>query len=127
MSYIIVKSRVPVEDVLGVLNLEALPDGCPLKIGERVSFDDCEVLSDDAAEALDDAGEMPESEELRYQFDETDVIGLAEAIRSGDTAAAELLLDKLLGEDPTVGEWIQRGRYSRRARQSGRSRLAQAA
>jgi hypothetical protein len=87
--------------------------------GERVAFDDTEVLVEMALDALDDADKLPEPESLLHQANETDITNLAEAIRCGDTEQAELLLDRVfstLGEELTIREWIDRGRYSKKAR-----------
>jgi hypothetical protein len=86
---------------------------------ERLMFDDVEVQAEEAIDTLDDAGKLPEPESLTYTLDRTTVIGLAEAIRCGEREQAELLLDLLFAdtaEFDTIREWIDRGRYSRKAR-----------
>jgi uncharacterized membrane-anchored protein len=54
--------------------------------------------------------------DLGYVWEEDDVIELAAAIRRGDRAEAEHRLDRLVEEDLRVQEWVQRGRYSTRAK-----------
>lgn len=85
---------------------------------DRLSFDDVEVGGEHAVDALDDAGLLPESE---AQFDQTDIIDLAEAIRCGETERAELLLERVFAGLPdatTIREWIDRGRFSKKAREA---------
>lgn len=48
----------------------------------------------------------------RSVFDRGDVIDLSRAIRRGDSGAAEHLLDRMLGEDEVVRDWISQGRHS---------------
>lgn len=86
---------------------------------DRIDFDDTEVLVEAAIDALDEADKLPVPESLLYQVDETDIIGLAEAIRCGERERAETLLDIIfstIGEASTVRELIDRGRYSKKAR-----------
>lgn len=46
----------------------------------------------------------------RSVFDRGDVIDLGRAIRRGDAAEAEHLLDRMLGEDEVVRDWLDQGR-----------------
>jgi hypothetical protein len=66
------------EGVLAVLDKELQS-----RNDERLMFDDTEVLVEEAVDALDDADALPEPEDI--DLDQTDVKGLAEAIRCGDT------------------------------------------
>jgi hypothetical protein len=109
-------ARVLVSDLLGALCLptDKLPEGCELKLDEFVDVDDAEVDDDDAYEALQ-IDEQIESE-FESQFDQTDVMELSAAVRMGNRQEAELLLDKIFGHNPTIREWVERGRYSGPAR-----------
>jgi hypothetical protein len=98
--------------------LERLDAALVKRTDERISFDDCEVSVEDAIDALDDADELPVPEYLTDALDEMDMRGLAEAIRCGETEQAELLLDRLFGHDAAIREWIDRGRYSKKAREA---------
>lgn len=86
------------------------------KSGQRIDFDDIQVLAIDAIDACDDAGQLPEPESLADELDEMDVRNLATAVRCGDRAEAEALLDRVFASDATVEGWIQLGRYSSKAR-----------
>jgi hypothetical protein len=107
-----VLGRVLVADILAALDIDALPSDSSLSTTDVVDLDDVEVDDDLARDELPEA----EPEELHSRFSESDVIRLAEAVRIGDRGEAEILLDRIFGEDATVTEWIQRGRYSKRAR-----------
>lgn len=112
---------VALEPMLSVELLGELDKELAGKTDERLEFDDCEVLADEAVDALDDADKLPEPEGLDYLLEERDVIGLAEAIRCGEREAAELLLDRLFAnasEFSTIREWIDRGRFSMKARKT---------
>jgi hypothetical protein len=98
--------------------LERLDTALEKRTDERISFDDCEVLAEDAIDALDDADKLPVPEDLTDVLDEMDMRGLAEAIRCRETEQAELLLDRLFGHEPAIREWIDRGRYSKKARET---------
>jgi hypothetical protein len=108
------------EGVLAVLDKELQS-----RNDERLMFDDTEVLVEEAVDALDDADALPEPEDI--DLDQTDVKGLAEAIRCGDTERAELLLDTLfakLPDGPAIREWSDRGRYSKKAREARQAQNA---
>lgn len=84
---------------------------------DRVEFDDVQVRPGNAIDALEEADQLPEPE--GPDFDETDIINLAEAIRCGERERAELLLDRIFADLPdaiNIREWIDRGRYSSKAR-----------
>jgi len=86
---------------------------------DRITFDDCEVLAEEAIDALDEADKLHEPEDLTYLMDQGDVQGLAEAIRCGERERAEMLLDAIVGVLPGASElreWVERGRYSSKAR-----------
>lgn len=86
---------------------------------DRLMFDDTEVLAHQAIDALDEADLLPEPESP--VLDQTDVQNLAEVIRCGETERAELLLDRLfsgLPDGDAIREWIDRGRFSKKARQA---------
>lgn len=118
--------NVLVEDIVTALEptlsedaLTKLNDELAGQMSQRISFDDCEVLAYEAVDALDDAGKLPEREGLTDTLNERDVVELAEAIRCGDRATAEHALDALFandGEARTIRDWIDRGRYSKKAR-----------
>jgi hypothetical protein len=94
---------------------------------DRIEFDDVEVGSYDAVNALEEADELPEPESLTYTLDQGDVQGLAEAIRCGETERAELLFDRLFSataEFSTIREWIDRGRFSKKAREAKTAAIA---
>ncbi len=113
-SVIHVAGSVLVTDILAAIE-DAKSDGRDLTMEshERISFDDVEVLEGDAAEELD---EDLFTGDLADQLDEGDVRGLAEAVRIGDRHGAEVLLDRLFGHNPRLKEWLDRGRYSGKAR-----------
>lgn len=109
-----VMGTVLVENIVTALDIEALPEGCRFAETDTIDLDDVEVDDDLAAE------ELPESYfpdgELHDLLDETTVFDLSAAIRRGDQAEAEYLLDRLVRDDDRVKEWVERGRYSRAAR-----------
>lgn len=109
-----VSGSVLVEDIMDALEIDALPEGCRFAKTDSIELDVVDVDDDTAAQ------ELPESYFPEYQLreilNETDVFDLAAAIRRGDIAEAELLLDALAREDELVTEWVQRGRYSGRAK-----------
>lgn len=93
---------------------------------ERLVCCETEVTVDDALDALDEEGMLPEAD-FGGLFDQSDIIGLAEAIRIGDREQAELLLDRLFADTPDaveIREWIDRGRYSKRARDAKAAAVA---
>lgn len=120
---ITVTGCVLVSDVLLALESK-LPDDLFDKLdaeldkraSERLSFDDTEVTASDALDGLDSQGLLPEPESMWDDLDQGDVQDLAAAIRRGDTPEAEALLDRIFANDTTVTEWVQRGRYSQKAR-----------
>jgi hypothetical protein len=112
-AVITVSGAVLVDDILGALNLEDVPSGCSLDRDSRISFDDVEVKENDA---LAELGGDDEPEDLSYEFEQADVQGLAQAIRTGSRNDAEYHLDRMFGSNPTLNEWVQRGRYSKLAR-----------
>jgi hypothetical protein len=128
---ICVSGNISVDDILNTLELDEVPERWDRRRDERLIFDDCEVLAEDAYQGLDEADKLPAPEGMSDIVDERVVIDLAEAIRCGDRAEAELLLDRLFagGDDAlTIREWIDRGRFSKRAREAVRNpALAKAA
>lgn len=75
-----------------------------------------EVSAEIDDDEIKDAAPKPEPFELHEQLDQATVMDLSAAIRRGDRAEAEMMLDRLLGDDDTVTEWVQQARYSRKAR-----------
>jgi hypothetical protein len=121
---IYVKGGVRVEDIIGAFKL---PEDLNAKLtqilhneghadGDRIDFDDVEVEEDVAYGELNIDDE--DRDIFRDNFDESDVIDLAQAIRMGNRGEAELLLDRMFRQDPLITEWIQRGRYSGLARRA---------
>ena len=110
-----------VSDLLGALDLETVPEGCRLGVDDRVDFDDLELDTEAVIEALRDDDQMPIGEDLALLLDKRDVADLAEAIRCGERERAELLLDRIFADTsdaPTIREWIDRGRFSKKAREA---------
>lgn len=102
----------PHEDALTALGIEGLhPDREDdwIEVEAEIDEDDDEIR-----DKL-----LPKLMSLSETFDRTDVFDLSAAIRRGDTKEAELLLDRLVAEDQNVTEWVQQGRYSRKARNEG--------
>lgn len=121
-----IAGSILVEDILGALSLDEDFDAAVLKkfpADRRIRFDDVEIGIEAAVNALDDADALPEPEDFGDQLDQTDVQDLAAAIRRGDRAEAELLLDRVFAHDTTVTEWVQLGRYSGKARVVAEQRL----
>lgn len=107
-----VDAYVLVAEVMNALHMDALPAGSTLKKTDTVTV--TVVVDDDEIRE-----ELPLNEPfgLSEHLDQTEVIDLAAAIRRGDTAEAEILLDRLLASDDAASEWVQQGRFSRNARQ----------
>lgn len=129
MKYITLSGVVFVSDALTALEplvdnpdlFMGLDEAVSKRSGERLQFDDIEVLAEEAIDALERAGKLPEPESLTYTLDERTVINLAEAIRCGERERAEQMLDLLFAdtaEFPTIREWVDRGRYSMKARKA---------
>lgn len=125
MKTVTIAGKVLISDVLDALfagpHEDEIPDRLERRRDERIECDDIEVVANVAVDALDDADELPEPEELTYTLDERTVLGLAEAIRCGDIAQAESHLDRLFAdtaEYAEIREWIDRGRYSMKARKA---------
>ncbi|MGJ0508953.1 MAG: hypothetical protein ACR652_17870 [Methylocystis sp.] len=76
-----------------------------------------DVDDDEAYAALPSSYTEIDPVPLSDELDQGDVQNLAAAIRRGDRAEAELLLDRIFANDGTVTEWVERGRYGQRARQ----------
>lgn len=99
---------VNVTDVLEALQIDGL---APTRVTDTIEIS-AEVDDDD----IKDKAPEPDPIELHDELDQTTVMDLAAAIRRGDTAEAELMLDRLVGDDTVVRDWIQMGRFSRKAR-----------
>lgn len=110
-----ISGSIIVSDLLDAVGIACLPDSSDLSMSERLDFDDIDVDASVVREALEDEDDSS-SELLRHRLNESEVLGLAAAIRRGDRAEAELLLDRLVATDGTVAEWVQRGRYSGKAK-----------
>jgi hypothetical protein len=114
MKTINVTGMAEVDDLVMALGLDKIPDGCTLN-----SADDVEITISADRSALED--EIREDDDELDYLDKGEIIDLAAAVRRGDTAEAERLLDGLFGNfagSEKVTEWIQQGRFSRRARPS---------
>jgi hypothetical protein len=99
---------VSVEEVLTALGLTAIPEGCDLTIEDEVEV---------RAEADVDDLRQDESDATLADFlDQTAVMELSAAIRRGDTADAELLLERVFGGELSVREWGQQACNSCRLR-----------
>lgn len=110
-----VTGNVRISSILADLEIEALPEGSHWK--ESDSIDLIVAVDDDEAySALPSSYTEIDPIELNDELDQTDVQNLAAAIRRGDKAEAEQLLDRVFVTDGTVTEWIQRGRYGSSAR-----------
>src|SRR3954463_3853557 len=108
MKTISVDGTINVDDLLQALGLFEIPAGCELSMNDEVEV---AVIADE--DALRDELE-PDPEGLETTFNRGDVMGLAAAIRRGDTTEAELLLDRLIADatgGDVVAEWVQQGRY----------------
>lgn len=116
-ALITVTGTVLVEDIIGALFPESVevPAYLAGRESERLEFDDVEVGVERALDALDE-GDHLETLELTDRLSQDEVVKLAEAVRCGDVTEAERSLDALLGNEPTLREWIDRGRYSKKAR-----------
>lgn len=123
MKTLSISGRVLVSDILLAFEpmveadlLLKLDEHLKGKTDDRIDFDDVEVSVEAAVDAVDEAGALPPPEGLSDTLDESDVRILAEAIRTGDVKAAEMAMDHMFGHDPELREWIDQGRYSRKAR-----------
>lgn len=104
---------VEIADALEALNIRGL---VPEFDGDTVSLTgtvDGEELGEAAVEA--ECAVSSDSVNLAFMLDQTTVYDLSAAIRRGDRTEAELLLDRLAGDDVEVTEWVQQGRFSRKA------------
>lgn len=109
---------VSVAAIAEALELDELPEG--LKGSDDIDLE-VEVDDDELKEEFES-----EPETLADLFRQSDVMDLAAAIRRGDAAEAELMLDRLCADDDTVTGWVQLGRYSRKARHQARALRAAA-
>jgi hypothetical protein len=64
--------------------------------------------------------------EISDLLSQDDVMALAIAVRRGDRVEAELMLDRIVGDDVRASEWVQQARFSNNARPQP-VRLAKAA
>lgn len=90
--------------------LDEMKEGITEAVGDAFTTNEQELR----AELEDDYKIEPT--ELRDLLDEHAVKELSSAIRRGDREEAEHLLDRLVDDDAAVTEWVQQGRYTRRAR-----------
>src|SRR6185436_20041931 len=95
-------------DALG-LTEDALPRSSQLEMGDEIDFS----VAADEDKLAEEVEEEPQT--LSEQLEQSDVVNLAAAIRRGDRAEAELMLDRLCADDVTASEWIAQGRFSRKA------------
>jgi hypothetical protein len=106
-----VEADVRVSDIMEALEMESPPEGYSrgddVEITVTVDDDDMEdkFTPDPVVTLLSDL------------IDKGAVFDLSAAIRRGDKAEAELLMDRIFGDDTDTKEWVQQGRYSHKARQ----------
>jgi hypothetical protein len=102
-----VSGEIEVLSILDALDLTEVPQGCELPKGASVIVEGIEVDDDVAMDELD-IGDSTDA------VDPDGLQDLSSAIRRGDKAEAEHLLDRLFAENSALTERIQRGRYSNR-------------
>jgi hypothetical protein len=105
-----IDADVRVSDIMEALDMQTPPEGYSGADTVEINV----LVDDDEAEEKLDL--QPPETGLSDLLNQTDVYNLAAAIRRGDATEAELLLDRLAAEDADVSEWVQQGRYSRKAR-----------
>lgn len=108
-----IEADVRVSEIMEALEMAEAPEG--YSPTDTVTLD--ALVDDDEAEEKLDL--QPPETNLSDLLNQTEVCDLAAAIRRGDTREAEMLLDRLTADDTDVAEWVQRGRFSRKARNVG--------
>lgn len=73
---------------------------------------------------IDDDEDSYRDADLSDLLDEDHIVDLAAAIRRGDRGEAEVLLDRIASDDFRVEEWVQKGRFSNKAKQPEAMRKA---
>lgn len=121
-----IEADVSVSDIMTALEMAEAPEG--YSASETVEIE--VMIDDDEIEdyfTKDDQYIAADSATLGALLRQGEVMDLSAAIRRGDTKEAELLLDRMFADDTDVTEWVQRGRYSHKARRRETAEIRAAA